>query len=97
MATWYWRTQKKNRGRPAQTRYIFHENHPQTSTHILLKRIKEVIPVLVGPQIPRKNREITQERYCRSILTLFLPLRKFTDLCSPDECWSDSFKKMKNI
>lgn len=81
------------RGRPAQRRYIFDKNHPQASTHILVERFKEVIPVLVGPQIPRKNREVTQERYCRSILTLFLPWRTFTDLCPPDESWLDSWNK----
>ncbi len=84
---------QKNRGRPAQTRYTFEEKHPQNSTHILVERVKKVIPVLVGPQIPRKSREITQERYCRSILTLFLPWRKFTDLCSIDQTWLESWKK----
>ena len=84
---------KKTRGRSAQKRYVFDEGHPQISTHILMERVKKVIPVLVGPQIPRKNREITQERYCRSILTLFFPWRAFTDLCSPDETWLESWTK----
>ncbi|KAJ6646482.1 ATP-dependent DNA helicase pfh1 [Pseudolycoriella hygida] len=84
-------SQNKTRGRSAQKRYIFDEGHPQVLTHILMERVKQVIPVLIGPQIPRKNRESTRERYCRSILTLFYPWRTFSDLCSPDESWLDSW------
>lgn len=84
---------KKNRGRPAQHRYIFDENHPQKSTHILIERVAEVIPDLIGPQIPRRDREETRERYCRAIVTLFVPWRSFIDLCSPDESWTEAWTK----
>lgn len=49
------------------------------------------IPVLVGPQIPRKDRSDTHERYCRAILTLFRPWSKVTDLCRIDQSWADAF------
>lgn len=45
----------------------------RVASHLLIERISEAIPVLIGPQIPRKDRELTRERYCRGILTLFKP------------------------
>ncbi|CAF2751820.1 unnamed protein product [Rotaria sp. Silwood2] len=38
------------------------------------------VPVLVGPMIPRRERDDTKERYYRAILTLFVPWRSVTDL-----------------
>lgn len=84
---------KKNRGRPAQLRFKFLERHPQVLTHILIQRATNVIPVLIGPQIPRQNCELTQERYCRCILTLFKPWRTFLDLCDLEENWFPAFRK----
>lgn len=47
--------------------------------------------MLIGPQIPRRGRESTQERYCRAILTLFKPWRTVFDLCYIEESWIDAF------
>lgn len=52
-----------------------------------------VIPVLIGPQIPRKDREETMEKYCRAILTLFVPWSTCTDLCNARESWKDAWKR----
>ncbi|CAF1414128.1 unnamed protein product [Adineta steineri] len=62
-----------NPGRPLQERYSFMIEHPQTNSRGIIKRIKPIVPVLLGPQIPRKDREETQERYSRAIATLFIP------------------------
>lgn len=41
----------------------------------MLKSKAHKTPVLIGPQIPRNDREDTKERYSRVILTLFYPWR----------------------
>ena len=61
--------------------HTFDTAHPQSSSHIIIKRTTPAVPVLLGPQIPRWEREETRERYCRALLTLFVPWRSFHDLC----------------
>lgn len=80
------------RGRPASERESFLPRHPQTSSHINVKRVKPVVPVLLGPPIPRHDREDTKERYCRSILALFAPWRSISDLCDIDQTWEQAFE-----
>ena len=80
------------RGRPASEREPFRSGHPQASSHINVKRVKSVVPVLLGPPIPRRDREDTKERYCRSILALFLPWRSISDLCDIDQTWEQAFE-----
>jgi hypothetical protein len=46
--------------------------------------------VLIGPQIPRKDREETQERYSRAIATLFIPWRSVKDLCDSNQSWHEA-------
>ncbi|CAF0864592.1 unnamed protein product, partial [Didymodactylos carnosus] len=74
-------SQIKKRGPQPNQRLKFKENHPQYESHILIQRTGTVVPVLIGPQIPRKDREDTKERYARAILILFLPWRGVDDLC----------------
>ncbi len=80
------------RGRPLSERETFQAGHPQASSHINIKRIEPVVPVLLGPPVPRRDREDTRERYCRSILTLFLPWRSIQDLCDLDQTWEQAFE-----
>lgn len=77
-------------GRPLQERYTFMPQHPQATSHGIIKRPKPVIPVLLGPQIPRQDREETQERYSRAIATLFIPWRSIKDLCNHNQSWHDA-------
>ena len=60
-------------GRPPNKRYPFRKQHPQASTHLLVEHSQSRAPVLYGPQIPRRDRDDTQERYSRALLTLFVP------------------------
>ncbi|CAF1311364.1 unnamed protein product [Adineta ricciae] len=80
------------RGRPVSEREAFRDGHPQASSHINIKRTIPVVPVLLGPPIPRRDREDTKERYCRSILTLFLPWRSVQDVCDVDQSWEQAFE-----
>jgi hypothetical protein len=80
------------RGRPVSERETFQDGHPQASSHINIKRMTSVVPVLLGPAIPRRDREDTRERYCRSILTLFFPWRLIQDVCDVDQTWEQAFE-----
>ncbi|CAF1498169.1 unnamed protein product [Adineta ricciae] len=84
-------SESSKRGRPPSERELFQDSHPQAASHINIKRTKPVIPVLIGPPIPRKDREDTRERYCRSILTLFHPWRTYRDVCDVDQSWEEAF------
>ncbi|CAF3241520.1 unnamed protein product [Rotaria sp. Silwood2] len=82
--------------RPHSQRYPFQKQHPQTTTHILMKYSERHVPILYGPQIPRRDRDDTRERYSRAILTLFVPWRTVTDLCGVNQTWEDAFKSRQN-
>lgn len=84
---------EKKRGKPMQLRFEFVDSHPQSHSHIIIEREVTVVPVLIGPEIPRKGRENTYERYCRAILTLFKPWRSVSDLCFLEENWADAFQR----
>ena len=77
-----------SRGRPLNDRWLFRTDHLQYSTHMLIRRSFAVVPVLVGPAIPRHDREDTAERYARAILTLFHPWTTVFDICHVSQSWS---------
>ena len=81
-----------NRGRPPVERECFQTGHPQASSHMNMKRTSPVVPVLLGPPIPRQDREETQERFCRAILTLFVPWRSVLDICDLNQTWKQAFE-----
>ena len=79
------------RGRPPHKRYPFQKEHPQATTHVMMEYSQLHVPVLYGPQIPRRDRDDTRERYSRAILTLFVPWRTVLDLCDVNQTWQDAF------
>jgi hypothetical protein len=82
-------------GTKMNERHTFESAHPQSSSHIIIKHTTPVVPVLLGPQIPRREREETRERYCRALLTLFVPWRSVHDLCSLNQTWSEALEVRK--
>jgi len=84
------------RGRPPNPRYSFQQQHPQASTHLLMKYSESHVPILHGPQIPRQDRDETRERYNRALLTLFVPWRIATDLCDANQTWEHALKSRQN-
>ena len=82
-------------GTQMNERHTFARAHPQHSTHVLIKHTIPVVPVLLGPQIPRREREEVCERYCRAVLTLFVPWRSVHDLCTLNETWAEAFETRK--
>lgn len=80
------------KGRPPNERYRFQKEHPQAKTHLMMRYSEPHVPVLYGPQIPRRDRDDTRERYSRAVLTLFVPWRTVSDLCEVNENWKDALK-----
>ncbi|CAF3176783.1 unnamed protein product [Rotaria sp. Silwood2] len=85
------------KGRPPNERFLFQKQHPQATTYLMMKYSQTHVPVLYGPQIPRRDRDDTRERYCRAILTLFVPWRTVTDLCDISQTWEDAFKSRQHL
>ena len=79
-----------SRGRPLNDRWLFRTDHPQYCSHMLIRRSFAVVPVLVGPAIPRHDREDTAERYARAILTLCHPWTTIFDICHVGQSWSEA-------
>jgi hypothetical protein len=69
------------KGRPPNERYLFQKQHPQATTYLMMAYSQPHVPILYGPQIPRRDRDDTRERYNRALLTLFVPWRAVADLC----------------
>jgi hypothetical protein len=85
------------RGRPAHQRFPFQKQHPQATTHLLMKYSEHHVPILYGPQIPRCDRDDTRERYCRALLTLFVPWRTIADLCDVKQTWKEAFQSQQHL
>ncbi|CAF1138381.1 unnamed protein product [Didymodactylos carnosus] len=84
-------------GKPVNPRFIFQDTHPQHDSHILVKRSINVVPVLIGSKIPRKDKEETNERYARCLLALFVPWRKVEDLCEVHQTWDQALELYKHL
>ena len=84
-------------GTKMNERHTFESAHPQSLSHLIIKRSTPVIPVLLGPQIPRREREETCERYSRALLTLFVPWRTVHDLCTSNQTWSEALNARNSV
>ncbi|CAF1691530.1 unnamed protein product, partial [Adineta ricciae] len=51
--------QDNRRGRPPNQRFPFQKHHPQVTTYLMMKHTEYRVPILYGPQIPRRDREDT--------------------------------------
>lgn len=61
-----------------------------------LRSRSRVLPVLVGPKIPRRDRSPEErERGCRALLILFKPWRTEADLRDPGESWSSAYARYR--
>ncbi|KAJ7056296.1 hypothetical protein C8F01DRAFT_993126, partial [Mycena amicta] len=70
------------------------ECHEQSQTHLLRVRAPNdaLVPVPIGPGIPRRDRTEVYARYCRLMLILFKPWRNARDLRNQGQSWEDTFK-----
>ena len=85
------------KGRPPNERYSFQKQHPQATTYVMMKYSEYRVPMLYGPQIPRRDRDDTRERYSRALLTLFVPWRTVSDLCNINQTWEEAFKSRQHL
>ncbi|CAF3303782.1 unnamed protein product [Rotaria sp. Silwood2] len=81
------------KGRPPNERFLFQKHHPQATTYLMMKYSESHVSVLYGPHMPRRDRDDTRERYCRAILTLFVPWHTVTDLCGISQTIDSNRKK----
>lgn len=77
---------------PLLERFQLHPKHPLGTSHVLKTRSYKT-PVLIGPQIPNKNRIESKERYSRAILTLFYPWRHIDDLINSNQNWESALEE----
>ncbi|KAJ7892948.1 hypothetical protein B0H13DRAFT_1625388, partial [Mycena leptocephala] len=69
------------------------KGHDQEKTHLLRVRSPEdvLIPVPIGPGIPRRDKPDVYPRYCRLMLIFFKPWRHARDLRAEGQSWEDAF------
>ncbi|KAI0043929.1 hypothetical protein FA95DRAFT_1464697, partial [Auriscalpium vulgare] len=66
--------------------------HPLYETHLCRLRSLRMIPVLLGPSIPRRDRgDEERELWSRAMLILFKPWRRLSDLKSGQQTWRDAY------
>ena len=73
------------------SRYEFLNGHKELGRKILQMRKRDIVPVPIGPSIPRRDQPEVFERYCRLMLILFKPWRRPGDLRTPNHSWATSF------
>ncbi|CAF2181151.1 unnamed protein product, partial [Rotaria magnacalcarata] len=89
--------EKFKKGRQPTKRYAFQKQHPQSATHIMMEYSEHRVPVLYGPQIPRRDHDDTRERYSRAILTLFVPWRTVADLSGIKQTWEEALQTRQHL
>ncbi|KAJ7739227.1 hypothetical protein DFH07DRAFT_682301, partial [Mycena maculata] len=74
------------------------KGHEQEKTHILrVRAVKDsLIPVPIGPGIPRHDRTELRARYCRLMLIFFKPWRQAADLRKNYQSWEEAFESFVN-
>ncbi|KIM21399.1 hypothetical protein M408DRAFT_29595 [Serendipita vermifera MAFF 305830] len=59
---------------------------------MLVRRTKEVVPVLLGPSIPNRHHgAAAEEHWCRTMMILFKPWRLPSGLKLPTQSWAKAF------
>lgn len=72
--------------------FISGEAHPNFETHMMRFRRDPLVPVLIGPALPKEDKsENEYEAWCRAMCILFKPWRQLQDLKSDDHAWSEAF------
>ena len=82
----------QRRGRRPMTKYKFLGEHRECGRKELRMRKRDVVPVPIGPAIPRRDQPEVYHRYCRLMLILFKPWRGSSDLREPGDSWLEAFE-----
>ena len=81
------------RGRKGIVRYKFLDGHKECDRKFIRLRKHDVVPVPIGPSIPRRDRPEAYSRYCRLMLILFKPWRQALDLRIAEESWEETYNR----
>ncbi|KAJ7055709.1 hypothetical protein C8F01DRAFT_993760, partial [Mycena amicta] len=67
--------------------------HDQETTHLLKVRAPDdaLVPVPIGPGLPRRDQPPSYAKYCRLMLILLKPWRKAEDLRTDGQSWEAAF------
>lgn len=86
------------RGRPAERRGEFMQQHPQHNSHAVRKRVIWLVPVILGDRMPRRDRsDEERESWARTVLSLFLPWRSPGELKQGEETWMDAYERQEHL
>lgn len=79
-----------SRHRPS---FPFMDTHIESDDKVskIIHPHKRMVPVPIGPSIPRRDCQELYHRYCRLMLILFKPWRSVVDLRIPGQSWIDAF------
>jgi hypothetical protein len=86
---------KPRRGRKPTTKHLFLTEHNEYSQKLLKIRSRDIVPVMIGPPIPRRDDPEKYERYCRLMLMLFKPWRQAGDLQKSVSSWENAYEEME--
>lgn len=88
--------EKQNRGRKKIAGYKFQEGHKECNRKVLRLRGCEVVPVPIGPAMPRRDDKENHERYCRVMVILFRPWHVASDLRRAGSSWEEEYKEFES-
>ena len=77
-------------------RYRFLPEHDECHRKHVRLREHDVVPVPIGPALPRRDQPEARARYCRLMLILFKPWRVLSDLRRAGESWEDAFNVLSS-
>jgi hypothetical protein len=80
-----------NHRREPMKKYWFLPGHEEGSRKHVRLRKRVVVPVPIGPALPRRDQPEGRTRYCRLMLILFKPWRGVVDLREEGESWESTF------
>ncbi|KIM73533.1 hypothetical protein PILCRDRAFT_15186 [Piloderma croceum F 1598] len=83
----------------SRPRVQFLPGHLESASHFLrvIAPCRRRVPVLIGPEIPRRDRDENCQRYSRLMLILFKPWRHIRDLRDAGQSWSDALEKYLHV
>jgi hypothetical protein len=87
---------KRKGGRRTVEKFAFLSEHQEYERKHIRLREKDVVPVPIGPAMPRRDQPDARARYCRLMLILFKPWRTLLDLREADESWEHSFGELSS-
>jgi hypothetical protein len=72
--------------------------HYESRTHFLQVRRhrNRLIPVPMGPRMPRRDQQAVYPKYCRLMLILFKPWRSVSDLKKGTQSWTEVFDEFRH-